>query len=217
MSSTPAPNRPEARQAALDGLARLRAAFPLETRIETAGQSHVREYTRVLTEWLRARVPPINFISTESSAALIALDAIVADELGLGCYPFSARPTGIVVTLPAGPVHAMCAVDALAIARLAESAITIDAPCAVCANPLHLRVEANGGLEHDQVERARVIWKAACHAPGSCSSNLCRSLLLLCPACEAPAGSTVYTLPQATMIGNSFFGFQRRLIAGLSE
>lgn len=216
MSQIPVTERHESRNTALDGLTRLRTAFPLETRIDAADNTVRRDYARVLAQWLRGNVPPLTLISPESRKSLIALDAVVADEQGLGCYPFSARPTGIVAQLPGGRVHAMCAVDALAIARLAEAAITIEAPCAICATSIRLRVESNGALDHDQVDRARVIWKAACSATGSCSDNLCRNLLFLCPACEVPPGSTCYTLPQAAIIGNGFFGFQRRLLAGLS-
>lgn len=215
MSSTPVTERHESRNAALDGLARLRAAFPLEMRIDAADGTVRRDYARVLTHWLRGSAPPSGLISTESCTTLIALDAVVADGQGLGCYPFSARATGIGVELPGGQVHAMCAVDALAIARLAEAAISIDASCAVCTTPLHLQVEANGGLDHDQIERARVIWKATCATTGSCSNSLCRNLLFLCPTCEPPPGSSCYTLPQAAIIGNSFFAFQRHLIAGI--
>lgn len=216
MTTIPASERHATRNAALDSLARLRTAFPLEARIGVADSAARRDYARVLAHWLRGSAPPTDFISETTRATLIALDAVVANEQGLGCYPFSARPTGIVAELPGGRVHAMCAVDALAIARLAAAAITIETPCAVCANSLRLKVEANGGLGHDQVDRACVIWKTACSTTGSCSDNLCRNLLFLCPACEPPPGSTCYTLPQAAIIGNSFFGFQRGLITGLS-
>lgn len=216
MTSIPVSERYEARNAALDGLARLRAAFPLEARIEATDSTSRRDYARILAGWLRGSAPPSDCIPAESRAALTALDALVASGQALGCYPFSARATGIVVALPSGRVHAMCAVDALAIARLAETAIEIEASCSTCATSLHLKVEANGGLDHDQADRARVIWKTACATAGSCSENLCRNLLFLCPACEPPPDSICYTLPQAAIIGNSFFSFQRNLIAGLS-
>ncbi len=216
MTSIPTTDRHQTRDAALEGLARLRAAFPLEARIEAADRAVRRDYARVLAEWIHGKAPPGNLIPAESRATLIALDALVANEQGLGCYPFSARATGIAVELSHNRVHAMCAVDALAIARLAGAAITIEAPCSVCATPLHLDVEASGGLDHDQADRARVVWKSKYATTRTCSDSLCRNLLFICPACEPPPGSTCYTLPQAAIIGNSFFGFQRRLIAGVS-
>jgi hypothetical protein len=47
--------------------------------------------------------------------------------------------------------------------------------------------------------------------PGFASLNLCRAILFVCPRCE-PQDGHLYTLPQATAIGNAFFAFQRRLL-----
>lgn len=212
MAPSTAKDRTEARHAVLDGLARLRAAFPLEARVLGAPAALRADYAEVLAHWLTAAIPPAGLIAPDALAALTALDAVVPHERGLGCYPFSARDTGIRVALPQGTVPAMCAVDALAVARLARAPVSIAADCAVCGTPLACRIEANGGLDHDQAGAARVVWKHHCATSGSCSENLCRSLLFLCPACAAPAGGSVYTLPQAAAIGNAFFAFQAALL-----
>jgi len=143
---------------------------------------------------------------------LARLDAIVPEKYGLGCYPFSARDTGILVTLPAGAVNAMCAIDALAVARVAGVAVQVHAACETCGTPVSCRVQENGGLDHDQADRARVFWQGACATEGSCSQGLCRNIRFLCAACAAPGAGDVYTLPQAAAIGNAFFGFQQALL-----
>lgn len=200
--------------AVLNGLARLRALFPLEERLRTASAGTRAAYAVVLRHWLRATVPTAATIEADALATLVQLDAVVPEDHGLGCYPFSARDTGIVVRLPAGAVNAMCAIDALAVARLARVAIDIHSRCQTCGTTLTCRVLENGGLDHDQADVARVFWQAACNSHGSCSQSLCRNIRFLCPDCAPPAAGDVYTLPQATAIGNAFFAFQTALLAG---
>jgi len=172
-----------------------------------------RAYVSVLAHWLHAAAPPPPaLLAPEMRARLARLDAIVPGEHGLGCYPFSARDTGIHVRLPAGRVAAMCAIDALAIARLSGERMEIAAACVTCHTPIRCRVESDGSLDHDQTGLARVVWLTAGAPATSCSEGVCRALHFLCPQCTAAAGSDVFTLPQAAAIGNAFFGFQRALL-----
>jgi len=207
-------HRTETRSAVLDALARLRTLFPLEARLRSLSPEVRAAYTALLQQWLRAAPPLASAIDSRALSELTRLDAITPEDQGLGCYPFSAHDTGIGVTLPAGTVNAMCAIDALAVARIAGAAVQIHAACESCGTAVACRVEANGGLDHDQAERARVFWQATCSTHGSCSQSLCRNIRFLCTACAAPGAGEVYTLPQATAIGNAFFGFQHALLHG---
>jgi len=202
------PSRHDPKAKVLEGLARLRAQFPLEQRLHAAPEQVRATYADVLTHWLRATPPPVSAFDAITLAALVKLDAVVPEEKGLGCYPFSTIDTGIHVSLTGGPVHAMCAIDALAIARLARARIRIDAACATCGTTIDLHVEENGGLDHDQVEIAHVIWQDAGTTQTSCSQGLCRSIRFLCRACPPPECGEHFTLPQAAAIGNAFFRFQ---------
>lgn len=206
------PNRAELRNAVLTALERLRQLFPLERRVATVDAEARRGYATILKTWLGGAVPQAHAVTPAVLAALEQIDAVVATEAGLGCYPFSARTTGISVTLPHATVAAMCAIDALAIARLAGARASVSGLCVVCHGPIHCRVEDNGGLDHDQADVARVVWLPAINPAASCSQGLCRALRFLCPHCRAPAGSEHFTLPQATAIGNAFFAFQRALL-----
>jgi len=204
--------RADARSAVVEALARLRRLFPLAERLQSATPAVSSAYVTVLQEWTRARRPQAPLIDRAALDELLRLDAVVQETDGLGCYPFSARDTGIVVTLAGGAVNAMCAIDALAVARIAGMAVQVNAACETCGTPLSCRVEENGGLHHDQADRARVYWQSTCATKGSCSQSLCRSIRFLCAACAAPGAGNVYTLPQATAIGNAFFGFQQVLL-----
>lgn len=206
-------NRPDPKTVVLDALARLRAVFPLEARILAAAEPVRATYAQVLTHWLRATPSSAAAFDTDALAALVRLDTVVLEEHGLGCYPFSTVDTGIHVTLPGGTVNAMCAIDALAIARLARARTRIDAACTTCDASIAFVVEENGGLDHDQVEMARVIWQHAGTTHTSCSQGLCRRIRFLCRTCPAPNAGELFTLPQAAAIGNAFFRFQTALLA----
>lgn len=211
------PNRAALRHTVLTALERLRREFPLEERLRTADPGLRRAYAGVLNHWLRATVPPPDLLDPTTRTALARLDAIVPGEDGLGCYPFSTRDTGIRVRLAAGTVAAMCAIDALAIARLGAMRVEIAAACVQCRAPIHLRVEHDGSLDHDQTDLARVAWLSGRSAAAACSDGLCRALRFLCPQCVAPHASECLTLPQAAAIGNAFFGFQRVLLRDVAE
>ncbi len=213
MTPNPLQDRADPKTAVLEALARLRAAFPLEQRIRDATPVVRATYAQVLTHWLRAMPPSTCALNTGALSALVRLDAVVADEYGLGCYPFSTHNTGIRVSLPNGTIHAMCAIDALAIARLARVRTGIDASCASCGATVAIRVEENGGLDHEQAEATRVIWQHAGDAHTSASLGLCRHIRFLCNACPVPEASEHFSLPQAAAIGNAFFGFQTVLLA----
>jgi hypothetical protein len=209
LADTPSRHDPKAK--VLEGLARLRAQFPLEQRLHAAPEPVRATYADVLTHWLRATPPPVSAFDAITLAALVKLDAVVPEEHGLGCYPFSSVDTGIRVTLPAGTVNAMCAIDALAIARLARARTRIDATCANCGASIAFHVEQNGGLDHDQVEMARVIWQHARTTRTSCSQGLCRRIRFLCRACPSRDRRTLY--PAQARDRNAFFRFQSALLA----
>jgi len=196
----------------MDGLARLRTGFPLETRIRHAAPILQQAYGRILTQWLQPRIPDLSDYDPAVIDALQALDAIVPGPQGIGCYPFSASSTGITVHWPIGRVSAMCAIDALAMARLAGHAVVVESACLSCQTPVTVRVESNGGLDHDQAGLAQVVWLDSPASVGSRSTTLCRQICFLCNDCTPPASSLRFTLPQAAAIGNAFFAFQPPLL-----
>lgn len=211
ISATAEPGPGNAARQVTEALNRLRTIFPLEARIAQASVAARACYRAVLQRWAEGATPQINPAQQAEIRELVGLDALVIGPEGIGCYPFSARDTGIRVEFDGRPVSAMCAVDALAMARVLDKTTRITAPCHVCGRTLSCAVEANGGLTHDQTEAMHVAWQS--HAGGSsCSSSLCRGIYFLCTTCPAPRDAARFTLPQATAIGNAFFSFQRRLL-----
>jgi alkylmercury lyase-like protein len=104
-----------------------------------------------------------------------------SNEYGIGCYPFSARGTGISVHYSDKTVHAMCAVDALAIPRLTQHASRITARCALCGYPLECAIEANGSLMRGDEEGIRVIviWRPSARDTSACCDSLCPGVKFL--------------------------------------
>ena len=195
-------------------LASLRSLFPLEQRLKNASPAQRHAYATILTTWMAGRTPVADPADATSVQELARLDALVVGAEGIGCYPFSAKESVIQVAFHSVSVHAMCAFDALAIARLVGAETRITSVCAVCHTTLACSVAANGALSHDQEQAARVIWRTEARAGEHCSLSLCRYIQFICPSCNAPACAQQFTLAQAAVIGNAFFSFQRTLLAG---
>lgn len=195
----------------------LRGEFPLQARIEDAPPAQREAYARILDRWIREAAPPGTGIAPLAQLeALSAMDAIVNDGQGIGCYPFSARKTGINVHFSGKRVQAMCAIDALAIPRMVGQASRITARCAVCRCRLACAVAASGSIEQENhnPDAARVVWGLDAGGGGqACCHSLCVGIRFICRHCTAPAGALILSLPQASAVGNAFFAFQVRLLA----
>lgn len=203
---------PFAKKQVLDALRRLRHAFPLEQRIASAADDVRAVYRAVLRSWLSSRPAAAAQLPAAELATLLAMDAVVADAHGLGCYPFSARPTEFRLRMGTNSVFAACAFDALAIARLAAQATRIETRCAQCGQPEVIDIHADGGMDHEQAERVRVRWTQSNHSIHHCADGLCRDIRFLCSRCPVNP-DTDLRLPQASAVANAFFSFQRRLLA----
>lgn len=206
-------SRLELKAAVTRALRKLENEFPLQARIEGAQPALQAAYAGMLDHWVREAAPPPAGIAPQVVVdTLCALDAIVFDEHGLGCYPFSARKTGIHVGFTDRSVHAMCAIDALAIPRIVRRASRITSRCAACRCDLACAVAADGSIEDNEgPEAASVVWSSGSSGGQACG-RLCTGINFLCRHCTAPPGALIFSLPQAAAVGNAFFAFQRKLL-----
>jgi hypothetical protein len=193
-------------------LKRLRAEFPLEERVGALPARTRGVYAQILQRWVRTgQVPQGADFPPEELEELAALDAIALTEPGIGCYPFSAKPTGIRVSCAGNEVFAMCALDALAIPRLTHSPGAISAQCHGCGAPIHVVMNSDGSLPHDSPNSTHVIYRELARAPRACCEDLCPGINFLCGECgDENAGSL--TLPEAAAVAHAFFSFQGRLL-----
>lgn len=197
----------------LSALERLRKLFPLELALQAATPAQRHVYARILASWVDDGVADARLGEGREALALAEQGALVLTAEGIGCYPFSVSDTGIQVAYNGGCVHALCAVDALAIPRLVGRETRLSADCVVCTRPLACVVAHNGALEHDLDQAPRVMWGAAAQGGRHGHQALCRHIRFLCAHCPAPPAAQAYTLAQAAVIGNAFFAFQRGLLA----
>lgn len=209
-------SRAERKASVLDAIEKLRNAFPLQRRIEAAPPAVRAGYAEVLRAWLReGKPPPVHIVATPLFQALYALDAVVFDEHVLGCYPFSARDRGVhvhYVDHPGTSVHAVCALDALAIPRLSRHAARVTARCAICRCHLSIDIEASGSLEHSNSLGTRVMWQRdARYGVRSCH-GICTAIEFICRYCTPMPDALTFSLPEAAAVANAFFAFQRRLL-----
>jgi hypothetical protein len=125
---------------------------------------------------LEAVAAPLGASARAVLAALAAGDFLTLDENGQvdAAYPFSARPTGIEVTLPSGvTVASMCAIDALGIAAMLGCDTVIDSADPVTGDPV--RVTVAGGTASWQPESA-VVFYGARAGDGPSAAVCCRYL-----------------------------------------
>lgn len=213
------PSRSERRRMkaqVLDALAQLREILPLQRRIGSAPPAVRSVYRGILAQWLCEGTPPqAAHYAPQSIDALVQLDAVVVQDNGLGCYPFSADPTDFLVrNADGGRVHAFCAIDALAIPGLMGRSAGIASRCASCGRPLTCDAAEDGALTPQPLDHTAVVWE-----PGertltgdACCRTLCRRIRFMCSTCAGWSRERVFTLPQAAVIANAFFSFQRRFM-----
>jgi hypothetical protein len=204
--------RRERRLLVLQTIQTLKEAFPLESHIEDANVLLRQAYIDTLSYWIGHGTPPAkDYVAEPLLEALRSLDALVIEEQGVSCYPFSARDTKIQVSYAGMSVHAICAFGALAIPALVQNEARISAVCAVCRGHIVCSVEANGSVDGGYSEGLRVIWTHEV-AAGIGRPSVCEDIAFICANCMEPQEAISFTIPQAAAVGNNFFSFQRRLL-----
>lgn len=109
-------------------------------------------------------------------AELAAGDFLTLDSRGqvVAAYPFSARPTGIEVTLPSGvTVASMCAIDALGISAMLGSDTVIDSADPVSGEPVRVTFSGGTASWHPQ---GTVVFYGARAASGPSAAVCCEYL-----------------------------------------
>lgn len=190
---------------------RLRREFPLQARIEAADAATCEAYATVFTAWLQNGVAPQpDVIPAVELEKLLAIDAVVMTDSGLGCYPFSASKTGIRVEYGSHAVYAMCAIDALAIPFLAGSAALIQTRCSSCDEPLAIRTDDTGQIREATLAGTQVAYRQLSAQHTACCNDLCPGITFVCASCAAtaPGQSDMMSLEEAAVVGRAFFHFQ---------
>ncbi|MGB5541412.1 MAG: alkylmercury lyase family protein [Gammaproteobacteria bacterium] len=152
----------------------------------------------------------------DADAALARLagdDLIVLtpDRSGVaGAYPFTTETRAHRVQVNAHTVHAMCALDALAVAPMFETGTHIDSRCHVSKRPISVRMQ---GAQVTDAQPASpwvgIRWQGT---SGCAAQSLCMEMVFLYDRATAgawqqedPGHIDIYNLPDAVEFAAAFF------------
>lgn len=203
----------------LDGLERLTARLPLGTR-QRALPAPSRELHRaILVGLCRTGAPP----AREELARIVApaplddalqalngLDLIILRRDGTvaGAYPLTTETTPHRCTIGDVTIHAMCALDALAVAPMFGTAVEVASRCHVTGRELAFGLESERLLRSNAPEAmVGIEWS---RPEGHAAHSLCLNMLFLADAGVAAAwcrdgDRSAYRLDQAIDFGSRFF------------
>jgi hypothetical protein len=198
--------------AALMGLHR---AYPLERRIKQEACDGTREtYLAILLRWMQTGVAPsTDGFDREALDELAALDAIFIADGQIGCPPFSAVATDIQVHFPHETLHALSALDALALPRILNTAATIEARCAMSGAPVSVTVMESGALRAADLDGAVVAFEKVADNVARYAFDLAPGIRFVLPQYRPALRQTV-SLVEASAIANAFYAFPRQLLRG---
>ena len=203
-------------------LARLNTILPLKSRqqecsaeVKALHQNILRSFVdrgRILDrEEMAQQVGKLD----EAINALQSRDLVVfsADGEPVGAYPFTMETREHRVEVNGHRVHAMCALDALAISPMFGMDTRISSQCRVSGDALHITQSGqtieNPGEAGDI--HFGIIWAAA-NSDSCCADSLCMEMMFLKDTDTArdwlaasPANREIFTLEQAVGFAARFF------------
>ena len=203
-------------------VARLNEQLPLESR-QAALPVELRQLHQYVLRTLATRgVAPSREALGERlkdhnvDAALARLgrdDLVVLDADGrsiLGAYPLTTEVTPHRLDIGSTRVHAMCALDALAVGPMFNVAVRIDSHCRVTGEPVHIEVAGEKLIAADPgTTLVGVRWQS----PRGCAAHsMCTEMVFLREreiAARWQGGddthASIFELPAALAFGAAFF------------
>jgi len=167
---------------------------------------------RILTKEEMAR-----WVSDISEAinVLSKHDMVTFSESGepLGAYPFTMMEREHKVRVNGHQIHAMCALDALAIGPMFEETTQITSQCRLTGDPVKIQMSGETILNLAEVRDIHVgiAWGAA-DAASCCADSLCLEMIFLRDAETAQkwlsddsGGREIFTLQEAVQFASRFF------------
>jgi mercuric reductase len=170
-------------------LYRLHGLLPLKERQQRLSQIEVKLHRAILRSFVeQGRAPEGSEISSMLGQADIGNllsrlrdnDLIVLDKWGevVGAYPLTMEETSHVLKVNDHQIHAMCALDALAVSPMFGLEVVIDSSCGMSSEPIHLRQRGRELLE--TVPSAELLlginWQ---ETTGCAAHSLCREMVFL--------------------------------------
>ena len=130
-----------------------------------------------------------------------------------GAYPFTMNKREHIVLVNRFKVHAMCALDTLAIAPMFKENTEISSQCRVTGEPVHIRMSGESIQNPQEANNLYfgIIWGAA-DSGSSCADSLCLDMIFLKDSEVAKKwlsndvqGREIFTLAEAVQFASRFF------------
>ena len=202
--------RQQLRARVLGAIALHKARHPLQAAIEAADTVQQCDYLKLHDAWRDGLLSPhIENLAPATFAWLRTIDAIRPINDGWNCLPFSTDITPFRIETATGHYHALSAIDALAMPALLASNATLHGNCHHCGMALSHKINLQGGLDELAIAQFDVITDHADTTAPLCNRR--PPSWLLCPDCQSDDQYIRLRLPQASTIGNAFYGFIGRL------
>ena len=205
-----------------NALERLQRILPLKSR-QDACSKPIKELHQSI---LRSFVDKGRILTREEMESLVSdLDDAVrvlqekdmvtfsADGTPVGAYPFTMETREHVVRANGQQVHAMCALDALAVSPMFGMDAQVDSRCRVTGDPVCVQQSGTTILNADEAGDVHfgIIWGA--ESADSCvADSLCMEMMFLRDAETArewqesdPHNREIFTLQEAVEFGDRFF------------
>ena len=199
----------------MQALMGLHRAWPLERRIQREACDATQEtYTALLTRWVQTAdgPQPVGF-DDEALDELAALDAVYLTADRLACPPFCPAQTDIVLHFPHGTLHAVSALDALALPRLLDAPARIETRCPISDEVLSFTVTRDGSLREEDLGAASLAMRKIAAEVRRYPLDLAPGIRFVHPAAGASM-SQALTLLEGAAVAHAFYAFQRKLLAG---
>jgi hypothetical protein len=199
-------------QAAIAALMGLHRAYPLERRIKNEACDDTREtYMAVLLRWMQTGVAPLTAgFDRESLDELEALDAIFVLSESISCPPFTSAPTDIQVHFAHETLHALSALDALALPRILNAPATVETRCVMSGEPISFTLNQHGELRPEEIGTAVVAFQKVASTITRYALDLAPGIRFVLPQHRGALRQTL-TLLEASAVANAFYAFQRKL------
>jgi len=201
---------------------RLSAILPLQANLASLDAGSRKIYHAIQQSYITqgrapalAELESISAQARESVRTLSDKDMIVTNAQGeiTGAYPFTSEARQSRVELNGHTVYAMCALDALAPAAMAQCNSRVISQCTITQQAITVDLDNQKILNTDAARDVFVgiNWQAAC-SKTSCSASLCTEMIFLKGeeiALEWQAGDSnnreFFTLPEAVQFSADFF------------
>lgn len=194
---------------------------PLDANADRIWQTLLRMFVR------DGRPPRVVEIAAESKLPWDNVKAILhelerRDLIGLKpgtdmirfAYPWTTSPSGHRVALGAHALWALCAIDALAAARMYRTDASIDSSCTFCASKIYVATALHGRALRTMSPPEAVVWYDFSFA-GCAAASCCPSIAFFCSdehlqawlnaQSARPAGVRL-SMAEALEVGSAIFG-----------